>query len=244
MTSEPRLLIVDDEAELLEILQEYFGGQGYVVQTASNAAQARASVTSHVPDVAVLDIRMPGEDGLSVARWLRANSPSTGIIMLTTAAEVIDRVVGLEMGADDYIGKPFDLRELLARVRSVIRRRETTAANDAIAHAAPAAQTPATDIPFGRCRLSLTERKLFDGDGIELAITAMEFDLLRVLSEHPNRVLNRDQLMELAHHRGWDVFDRSIDLRIMRLRRKIEPDPEKPEVIKTVRGVGYMFIAQ
>ncbi|MFT3665224.1 response regulator [Piscinibacter sp.] len=235
MNAEPRLLIVDDEAELIEILQEYFGGLGYGVQAARNAAQAKVLLTQSPPDLAILDIRMPGEDGLSLARWMREHCPRTGIVMLTTAAEVIDRVVGLEMGADDYLGKPFDLRELLARVKSVLRRREAAGAQ--------AEPVPPGQVMFGRCRLNLEARKLFDANGREMPITAMEFDLLRVLAERPNRVLNRDELMALAHHRGWEVFDRSIDLRIMRLRRKIEPDPEKPEVIKTVRGVGYMFVA-
>ena len=152
--------------------------------------------------------------------------------MLTTAADVVDRVVGLEMGADDYVPKPFDLRELLARVKSVLRRR------------AEAAQPFGNSgrVRFGICELDLGMHKLFDADGRECPITAMEFELLRVFTENPERALSRDQIMELAHHRDWDVYDRSIDLRIMRLRRKIERNPEKPEVIKTVRGIGYMYV--
>ncbi|HYQ72549.1 MAG TPA: winged helix-turn-helix domain-containing protein, partial [Gammaproteobacteria bacterium] len=156
----------------------------------------------------------------------------TGIIMLTTAADVVDRVVGLEMGADDYVPKPFDLRELLARVKSVLRRRSEPA------H--PAASSGR--VRFGLCELDLGMHKLFGADGRELPMTAMEYELLRVFAENPDRALNRDQIMELAHHRDWDVYDRSIDLRIMRLRRKLERNPESPEVIKTVRGVGYMFV--
>jgi DNA-binding response OmpR family regulator len=177
---------------------------------------------------------MPGEDGLSLARWIRDRHKGVGIVMLTTAADVVDRIVGLEMGADDYLPKPFEMRELLARVKSVLRRlsedKET--------------QAPLQEgrMRFGRCELDLAMRKLYDGDGHEKPLTAMEFDLLKVFAEHPNRALNRDQIMELAHSRDWDVFDRSIDLRIMRLRRKIERDPEKPEVIKIVRGVGYVFV--
>jgi two-component system phosphate regulon response regulator OmpR len=234
MPNATRLLIVDDEPELVEVLQEYFSDLGYQVQTSVNAIQARVAMTTQPPDLAILDIRMPGEDGLSLARWVHQHCPDTGIVMLTTAAEVIDRVVGLELGADDYIGKPFDMRELQARVSSVLRRRE------AGRPAAPA--VPPGSVLFGRCTLNLATRKLFDADGAEIALTSMEFDLLRVLSDNPNRVLNRDQLMEQAHHKDWDVFDRSIDLRIMRLRRKIEPDPQKPEVIKTVRGAGYMYV--
>jgi len=234
MTAAARLLIVDDEPELVEVLQEYFTGLGHAVLTAGNAMQARVLMTAQPPDLAILDIRMPGEDGLSLARWVREHCPGTGIIMLTTAAQVIDRVVGLEIGADDYLGKPFDMRELQARVSSVLRRRE----------AAPQSpeQMPPGMAAFGRCRLNLVARKLYGPDGSEIAITSMEYDLLQVLSNNPNRVLNRDQLMEHAHHKDWDVFDRSIDLRIMRLRRKIEPDPTKPEVIKTVRGAGYMYV--
>ena len=151
--------------------------------------------------------------------------------MLTTAAEVVDRVVGLELGADDYVPKPFELRELLARVRSVLRRLAPGVA--------PAQETPRPR--FGQCQLDLEARKLVNAHGQEIALTAMEFDLLKLFAANPNRVLNRDQIMQLAHHRGWEVFDRSIDLRIMRLRRKVEIDPEKPEVIKTIRAVGYMY---
>ncbi len=232
METNHSLLVVDDEPELVEILVEYFSGQGFAVTGAGDAAEARRRFESRRPDLALLDIRMPGEDGLSLARWIREHHPGVGVIMLTTAADVIDRIVGLELGADDYIPKPFELREVLARARSVLRR---------LREGAPAVVRPGR-VRFGACELDLAARKLYDRTGIELPLTAMEFDLLKVFAESPNRVLNRDQLMEMAHHRGWDVFDRSIDLRVMRLRRKIEPDPEKPEVIKTVRGVGYMFV--
>jgi DNA-binding response OmpR family regulator len=231
MTENQSLLVVDDEQELCEILAEYFSDHDFIVETALDARAARGVFEKRVPDAAILDIRMPGEDGLSLARWIREIHPDVGIIMLTTAAEVVDRVIGLEMGADDYIPKPFDLRELLARVKSVLRRRLHTAD----------AQTGGR-CRFGICELDLDKHKLFNSQGTEIPITAMEYDLLKVFAENPNRALNRDQLMELAHHRGWDVFDRSIDLRIMRLRRKIETDPDKPESIKTVRGVGYMYI--
>ncbi|HSW08964.1 response regulator [Aquabacterium sp.] len=234
MNPPARLLIVDDEPELVEVLQEYFADLGHAVQTAANALQARVLMTAQPPDLAILDIRMPGEDGLSLARWAREHCPRTGLIMLTTTAQVIDRIVGLEIGADDYLGKPFDMRELQARVTSVLRRRE-------LMPLAPVPLPPGTAV-FGRCRLNLAHRKLYGPDGVEIPITSMEFDLLQVLSDNPNRVLNRDQLMERAHHKDWDVYDRSIDLRIMRLRRKIEPDPTKPEVIKTVRGAGYMYV--
>ncbi|MEW8693111.1 MAG: response regulator [Candidatus Thiodiazotropha endolucinida] len=232
MTEGASLLVVDDEPEICEILLEYFGQQGFIVLSAYSAEQARPLFDKKVPDLVILDIRMPGEDGLSLARWLRDAHPNVGIIMLTTAADVVDRVVGLEIGADDYVAKPFDLRELLARVKSVIRRR----------HQADPTEITEGRIRIGVCELDLDMHKLFDASGREVPITAMEFDLLRVFTEHPNRPLNRDQIMELAHHRDWDVYDRSIDLRIMRLRRKIERNPEKPDTIKTVRGVGYMYV--
>ncbi|MFT3929155.1 MAG: response regulator [Spongiibacteraceae bacterium] len=238
MPSKPSLLVVDDEPELVAILVEYFCGQGFEVRSAGNAVAARAAFDSALPQLCILDIHMPGEDGLSLARWIRQQHGSVGIIMLTTAADVVDRIVGLEMGADDYVSKPFELRELLARAKSVMRR---------LTEKNPAPQTDQAKpgrIRFGRCELDLEMRVLLDEQGDSTALTAMEFDLLKVFAANAGRVLNRDQLMELAHHKGWDVFDRSIDLRIMRLRRKIEPDPEKPEVIKTVRGVGYMFIAE
>ncbi|MBW9256660.1 MAG: response regulator [Candidatus Thiodiazotropha sp. (ex. Lucinisca nassula)] len=234
MSETATLLVVDDEPELREILSEYFDNQGLIVHTAASAEEARAVFSKKLPDVAILDIRMPGEDGLSLARWIRDQHKDMGIIMLTTAGDVVDRVVGLEMGADDYVPKPFDLRELLARVKSVLRRRSETSKENK--------PTREGRMHFGICELDLAMHRLYDSEGNEKPITAMEFDLLKVFAEHPNRALNRDQLMELAHNKDWGVFDRSIDLRIMRLRRKIEPNPEKPEVIKTVRGIGYMYV--
>jgi len=232
------LLVVDDEPELRGLLAEYFGRQGFAVQTAGDAATARSLVAKALPALAILDINMPGENGLALARWLREAHPAVGIVMLTTASEAVDRIVGLELGADDYVPKPFELRELLARVRAVLRRLQEGQGGAAEGAAAPAT----TRVAFGACRLDLEQRKLFSPDGAEVEITAAEFDLLALFARHPNRPLNRDQIMEQAHNRGWDVFDRSIDLRIMRLRRKIERNPDKPEVIKTVRNVGYVYI--
>ncbi len=228
----PRVLVVDDEPELRSLLAEYFGRHGLDVRQASDAAAARLLVAQSPPQIAVLDVNMPGENGLALARWLRETQPGIGIIMLTTVSEAIDRVVGLELGADDYVPKPFELRELLARVRAVHRR---------LQGAQPAAQ-PAGRIAFGSCQLDLEQRKLYGADGAEIDITAAEFDLLQLFAKNPNRPLNRDQIMEQAHNRGWEVFDRSIDLRVMRLRRKVEKNPDKPEVIKTVRNVGYVFV--
>jgi two-component system phosphate regulon response regulator OmpR len=179
--------------------------------------------------VVLLDVRLPGEDGLALARWLRERH-EVAIIMVTAAGEVIDRVVGLEVGADDYIAKPFDLRELLARIKSVLRRsRKPTAGTS-------------RRVSFGACTLDLDRHQLIGRDGEEIPLTGMEFDLLRAFAEHPNRVLSRDQLLTLTRNREWEPFDRSIDIRIARLRRKIELDPENPKTIKTVRGSGYIFI--
>ncbi|HSW07982.1 response regulator [Aquabacterium sp.] len=243
----PRLLVVDDESELCALLAEYFGRHGFIVRTAPDAAVARRMVAEALPDLAILDVNMPGENGLSLARWLRDTHPRVGLVMLTTAGEAVDRIVGLELGADDYLPKPFETRELLARARALLRRMGSSSAVPAAAAAAeagPSATAPAEGkrIPFGSCLLDIDERRLIGADGVEVPITAAEFDLLALFARHPNRPLNRDQIMEQAHNRGWDVFDRSIDLRIMRLRRKIERNPDKPEVLKTVRNVGYVYV--
>jgi DNA-binding response OmpR family regulator len=235
-----RLLLVDDEPDLREVVAEYLGRHGFTVEVAAEAAPARMLTAERPPDLALLDIHMPGEDGLSLARWLRERHPQTGIVMLTTAAETVDRVVGLEIGADDYLPKPFELRELLARVRSLSRRLARTATPTSQATGTPVATTKR--VRFGTRLLDLDVRRLIAPDGSDIPITAAEIDLLMLFARSPNRPLNRDQIMEQAHNRGWDVYDRSIDLRIMRLRRKIETNPDKPEVLKTVRGVGYVFV--
>lgn len=231
-SDKPRILVVDDDSDVRFMLHRYLGRHGFDVEVAEGGTKLRMLIDEQAFDLVVLDLNMPGEDGISLARFLRDNHP-VGIIMLTAAAEVVDRIVGLEVGADDYITKPFEPRELLARIKSVLRRLE---------NAAPAA--PATDgrMPFGACSLDLDARRLFDGDGEEITITSMEYDLLKAFAEHPNKVLSRDQLLNLAHNRDWEPFDRSIDIRITRLRRKIEPDPAKPQVIKTVRGAGYIYV--
>ena len=202
MTTKPHIVVVDDEPDIRETLEEYLQLQGFRVTCADGGEALRRIVEAEPCDLVILDISMPGEDGLSLARFLRATT-TVGIIMLTAAGEVVDRIVGLEIGADDYLAKPVDLRELRARIKAVLRR--ATA------------------------------------EGDEIPITAMEFDLLKAFAEHPNRVLTRDQLLDMAHNRGWEPFDRSIDIRIARLRRKVEDDPAKPQVIKTVRGAGYIF---
>ncbi len=229
------IVVVDDEPEIREMIEEYLELRGFKVSTASGGEALREIVAEQAVDLVLLDINMPGEDGLSLARFLRDNT-TVGVVMLTAAGEVVDRVIGLEVGADDYLAKPVDLRELLARVKAVLRRLQSGPA--VVASDGSAGEV---DIPFGGCRLNLGSHKLFDADGKEVPLTSMEYDLLKAFAEHPNRVLSRDQLLDLAHNRGWEPFDRSIDIRIARIRRKIEADPSKPQVIKTVRGAGYMY---
>jgi two-component system phosphate regulon response regulator OmpR len=176
------------------------------------------------------------ENGLSLARWLRDTHPRMGIVMLTSAADSVDRIVGLELGADDYIPKPFELREVLARVRAVLRRSQLPAATVG----APAGASATQSVRFGRCTLDVDARKLWGADGTEVELSASEFDLLALFAPPQSSVIAR-QIMEQAHQRGWEVFDRSIDLRILRLRRKIEANPANPQILKTVRSVGYVF---
>ena len=247
------VLVVDDEVEVRDALREYLLRHRLDVSTADGgqamrAILAAAAATPRPVDLVILDIRMPGEDGLSLARELRAKG-GVGILMLTAEGEVVDRVVGLEVGADDYLAKPFDPRELLARVRSVLRRVRPVpppSAGPAPDGHAPDAQPPALprrEVRFGRCILDLDARRLRTcEDGEDVPITAMEFDLLEVFAANPDRVLTRDWLLDLAHHRDEEPFERSIDVRVSRLRRKVELDPSKPAVIKTVRGGGYMFV--
>ncbi|RZI86651.1 MAG: response regulator [Rubrivivax sp.] len=237
--TDPVVMVVDDEPELRSLLREYFERHQFTVRTAPDALAARALVAESVPDVAILDINMPGENGLSLARWLRETHPGIGLMMLTTAGDSVDRIVGLELGADDYLPKPFEVRELLARVRALVRRLQANAAATTEPDTAP---LTTNRVRFGQCALDLDSRQLFSHDGVDIPVTASEFELLALFASHPNRPLNRDQFMEQAHNRGWDVFDRSIDLRVMRLRRKVERNPDKPEVIKTVRNVGYVFV--
>ena len=229
------ILVVDDEPEIRDMLQEYLTLRGFEVSTAEDGAALRRAIAERRVDLVLLDISMPGEDGLSLARFLRDDT-AVGIIMLTAAGEVVDRVVGLEVSADDYLAKPVDLRELLARVKAVARRLH--GGREAAPEDTP---RPPKEVPFGTCRFNLDSHKLFDGAGEEVPLTSMEYDLLKAFAEHPNRVLSRDPLLDMAHHRSWEPFDRSIDTRIGRIRRKIEEDPAKPQVIKTVRGAGYIY---
>ena len=227
------ILVCDDENDVREMLKEYLEKRGFKVSEAGNGVELRDVLEKEEIDLILLDINMPGEDGLSILRSVRAEKDIC-VVMLTAAGEVVDRIIGLEMGADDYLGKPVDLRELEARVKAVLRRRDSSETTSA-------KSTTRKTAAFGDCRLDLEAAKLFGGDGQEIAITAMEFSLLKVFAENPKRVLNRDQILEQAHDRGWDPFDRSVDIRISRIRRKIEPIPEKPQIIKTIRGIGYLY---
>ena len=227
------ILVCDDELDVREMLQEYLGKRGYKVSAASGGDELRAILSVDKVDVMVMDINMPKEDGLSILRSLRPEN-TTPVIMLTAAGDVVDRIIGLEMGADDYLGKPVDLRELEARIKAILRRNAMAAPADDATSAKKSAK-------FGDYILDTDAAKLLDANGDEVPLTAMEYSLLKVFAENKGRVLNRDQILEQAHDRSWDPFDRSIDIRISRLRRKLESNPEKPQVIKTVRGIGYLY---
>jgi two-component system phosphate regulon response regulator OmpR len=246
MAETAAIIVCDDEPDLREAVAEYLGRRGLDVRRAEDAASLRRLLAERPADLVLLDISMPGEDGLSLARALRAEG-DIGIVMLTAAGDVVDRVVGLEVGADDYIAKPVDLRELLARLRAVLRRRESAQAAAAAVPAASATQ-PAVPAPpagkrvrMGRTWLDLEARRLTGPDGAEIPLGPSEFALLRAFAERPGRVLTREVLLDLAHPRGDEHFDRSIDVRIARIRRKVEAVPERPAVIKTIRGAGYVF---
>jgi len=243
MNGSEHILVVDDDAEIRDLVQEYLQEEGYRVSLAADGT-AMQEVLGRTPvDLVILDVRLPGEDGLTLAARLRRESHA-GIIMLSRKDELVDRVAGLEVGADDYVAKPFQLRELLARVRSVLRRRS----------AAPAApEDPAADRPekspgksaqrlcFAGFQLHRHTRTVLDPNGAPVELSAGEFDLLLTFLEHPKRALSRDEILDYAHGREAALFDRSIDVQVGRLRRKIEINPQRPELIKTVRGVGYIF---
>jgi DNA-binding response OmpR family regulator len=230
------VLVVDDDRSLREMLAEYLGTHGFDVALAEDGRTMRTALERATPDVVLLDLRLPREDGLSLARYLRERY-DVGIIMVTGSGEVVDRIVGLEVGADDYVTKPFDPRELLARIKSVLRRIQARPEPDTVA--APPTQPR---MAMGTCQLDLASHQLIGPGGIDVPITAMEFDLLKVFAENPGKALSRDRLLTLTQNRDWDPYDRSIDIRIARLRRKIEITPDEPRAIRTVRGVGYMFV--
>lgn len=231
MDPRPHIVVVEDEAVQRQMLTDYLARQNYRVSGLDDGTQLRRLAERQLPDLVMLDVGLPGEDGFALARWLRGRSGRVGIIMVTAATDTIDRVVGLESGADDYIAKPFEPRELLARVKSVLRRAGTAPGDSG------------AQVRIGRCLLDFERRVLIDTvDGKEERLTASEFDLLKVLAENPNRPLMREWLLEVTSHREPEAFDRAIDLRIARLRRKVESDPAHPQAIRTVHGIGYMFV--
>jgi two-component system OmpR family response regulator len=231
MNDNGHILIVDDQREICDLVQEYLSGEGYRVSTAQDGAGMRRVMAQSPVDLVILDLMLPGEDGLTLARSLRQES-SVGIIILTGRGEIVDRIIGLEMGADDYLPKPFHLRELLARVKSVLRRSATGAEK-------PAASR--SKARFAGWNLDLSSRELFSPLGKEVRLTTGEFDLLAAFVNNANQVLTRDRLLDLARNREAGPFDRTIDVQVGRLRRKLEDDPQRPTMIKTVRGTGYIF---
>jgi two-component system, OmpR family, response regulator len=234
MESSAHILIVDDHRDIRDLLARYLTKNGYRVSTADGSAAARRLLDRGAVELVVLDVMMPGEDGLALCRHLRATS-AVPVILLTAMAEDTDRVIGLEMGADDYVTKPFNPRELLARIRAVLRR----------THSLPPAREgmDADQIRFDRWTLKVAQRELLGEDGVATPLSTAEFQLLAALLRHPKMVLSRDQLLDLTRGRAAAVFDRSIDNQISRLRRKIEADPKHPALIKTVWGGGYMLAA-
>ncbi len=233
MSAPARILIADDEPELRALLQRYLGEHGLAVRAVADAAAAEKLLARERFDVLALDVMMPGEDGLALCKRLRAQGEKVPILMLTARGDPIDLVLGLELGADDYLPKPFNPRELLARLQALVRRQHLLGA-----HTGPGSEAP---IHFGRHTLWVGQRQLLR-DGEPVALTTVEFNLLQALASHPHRPLGRDRLIELAHGRDHEASDRSIDAQVMRLRRVVEDNPAAPRHIQTVWGVGYVFV--
>ncbi len=234
MKDKDHILVVDDHPDICEMVKSYLEEEGFRVSTANDGEAMRRVMAQTPVTLVLLDLILPGEDGLTLARKLRAES-NVGIIILTGRGETVDRIIGLEMGADDYLPKPFHLRELLARVKSVLRR---ASARDSSAQEKPSSAR------FNGWKLDLTARELTDPKGEEVRLTTGEFDLLAAFVSNPNIVLSRDRLLDLARNREAGPFDRTIDVQVGRLRRKLDDDPHLPSLIKTVRGSGYIFTAQ
>lgn len=233
-TSRRKLLVVDDDPRLRDLLRRYLTEQGFLVDVAQDGQAMNQIRKQEQFDLIILDIMMPGEDGLSICRRLRATKDETPVIMLTAKAEDVDRILGLELGADDYVSKPFNPRELLARVNAVLRRKRSDE------HPAGPSHEPEV-VSFGPYRLNLSKRTLTH-NGQDVPITSGEFALLKVLVRHPKVPLSRDRLMEMARGKEYEAFDRSLDVQISRLRKLIEPNPGKPLYIQTVWGLGYVFV--
>ena len=227
-----KILMVDDDVRMRELLQRYLTEQGFDVKTVADAKEMDAALAVDSVDLLVLDLMLPGEDGLAICRRLRANKVSTPVIMLTARGDEVDRIIGLEMGADDYLPKPFNPRELLARINAVLRRHE---------HSPESENAGKETFSFGDFIFDSSTRSL-SKNGMQITITSGEFALLKVFTEHPRQPLSRDRLMQLARGRELDVFDRSIDVQVSRLRRIVEPDPAHPRYLQTMWGFGYVFI--
>ncbi len=234
MEGKTRILVVDDDARLRDLLNRYLTEQGYAVRTVADAVDMNRHLARERYDLMILDLMLPGEDGLSICRRLRGGGETMPIIMLTAKGDDVDRIVGLEVGADDYLPKPFNPRELVARIQAVLRRQPPSAPPGA-----PSADNQVVE--FGVFRLNLATRSL-SKSGTDVPLTTGEFALLKVLVQHPRTPLSRDKLMELARGREFGAFDRSIDVQVSRLRKLVEPDPAKPVFIQTVWGFGYVFI--
>lgn len=227
------IAVVDDETAITELLAHYLGTHGFRTTQLHSGRDLMALMPADPPELVLLDLGLPGEDGFAIARQLREHW-RCGLVIITGRGDSVDKVVGLEVGADDYVPKPFDPRELVARVRSVLRR-------TAAAHRA---ELGAERVRIGRCVLDVPAHRLTDENGAEVTMSPLEFDLLKALAQHPNRPLSRERILNLQTRRDWDPFDRSVDLRVMRLRKKIEPDPEHPRFIRTVRNEGYVFVPE
>ncbi|UTA53074.1 response regulator [Lysobacter soli] len=231
------ILVVDDDREIRQMVADYLRKNGLRASEAADGREMRAVLDTHAIDLIVMDVMMPGEDGLTLTRNLRAGKHrAIPVVMLTAREDQTDRIIGLEMGADDYVTKPFAARELLARIKAVIRRTRMLPPNLQVTEAAQM-------LGFGRWRLDTTARHLLDPEGTVVALSGAEFRLLRVFLDHPNRVLNRDQLLNLTQGRDAELFDRSIDLLVSRLRQRLQDDAREQSYIKTVRSEGYVFSA-
>ena len=232
MTAPAHIAVVDDEEDLRSAVARYLVRQGYDVSEAAGGAALRELMAERPVDLVVLDVNMPGEDGLSIARHLRSLGP-IGIVMLTGNADPVDRVVGLELGADDYVSKPFDLRELLARIRAVLRRAERSSATPA---------TMGAEIRVGNATYNVESRRLYASNGTPVSLSALETDLLHIFATNPNKVLTRDNILDLVGDPEAEPFSRSVDTRVGRLRKKLEADPANPQSIRTIHGQGYVFV--
>ena len=239
MTATPppvHLAVLDDEIEITLLLANYLGSHGFRVSQLHSGKALMALMAADAPQLVLLDLGLRGEDGLAIARQLREHW-RCGVVIVTGRGDAVDKVVGLEVGADDYVIKPFDLRELVARIKAVLRRLTPDAVSPP-----PAVEPPSERLHFGGLALDLAARRLLSADGSEVALTTGEFDLLCALARHPGRVLSRDFLLEQTRGREAGPFDRTVDVQVGRLRRKIEAKPDSPEIIKSVRGAGYILV--